>query len=74
MARESRQDLEQAVLDVLPQDGSPMLYEQAVTQLRQTGFHGSIPLIRNMKKRGLVSMAVRLNDAGELVHEIKKEG
>lgn len=74
MPRLSRGDLEQAVLDILPQDGTPTSYTQVVDQLNQTGLSSALPLIRGLKKRGLISMAVRTTESGELVHEIKKEG
>lgn len=72
MPRFTREELHQAVLDILPAGGEWMLYEDLIAQLETQGLYQATAELRGMKAREDVQMRVRMTDSGQAVHEVRK--
>lgn len=64
--------LEAAILDVLPADGTPVSYEELVQQLNASGFAQAVGHLRTMKHSGAIAMSIRITEDGKPVHEVKR--
>lgn len=74
MPAPTRADLEQAVIDALPADGSWMEYSDLMAALNTSGFWQATQFVRIMKRQGQIKMRVRLTETGQNVHEVSLGG
>lgn len=70
----TRQELEQAVIDALPVDGTPMVYDDLVTALNGSGHGQAVPMLRGMKHRQLIGMRVRREEIGNVLEVFRVQG
>lgn len=64
-------EVEQAMLDLLPPKGQAVPYAEFVSQLSEAGFGGQVARLRQMRRRGLVKMNVSFGDDG-MLHTVER--
>lgn len=67
MARQSVQELENAVLEAVQELGE-VEYETLSNELKDTGYGAALPMLRSMKHNGQISMRLERGEDGVLRH------
>lgn len=72
MARQTVEELENAVMQVLPPDGTEVEYSEVESILRAGGAAAAVGLLRNMKQQGKIIMRVYIDENMHAHHVISR--
>lgn len=71
MARLTYEQMQQAVIEALPSDGSHIAYQDLIAALDAAGAAMAADAIRDLKHRGQITMTVRMGENGP-IHEVSR--
>lgn len=64
----TNEQYEQAIVSILPADGSGMIYADLVATMQREGIGEAVGMLRGMKQRGLLISKVELVADGTISH------